>query len=81
MLAPHNGKGKRSLREEPGVDKSTEEFQRYLQGIEFPASKQEVASAAQSNGAPQNVVQKLKNANWERFDDPLQALQAMGGSA
>ncbi len=62
------------------MDKSTEEFQRYLRGIEFPASKEEVASAAQSNGAPQNVVQKLRNANRKRFDDPLQALQAMGGS-
>lgn len=62
------------------MEKSTEESQRYLQGIEFPASKAEVASAAESNGAPQNVVQKLRNANWERFDGSLQALQAMGGS-
>ncbi len=62
------------------MDKSTEEFQRYILGIEFPASKEEVASAAQSKGAPQNIVQKLRNANREQFDDPLQALQAMGGS-
>ncbi len=62
------------------MDKSTEEVQRYLQGIEFPASKEEVASAAEGNGAPQDVVQKLKNANRERFDDPVKALQAMGGA-
>jgi len=62
------------------VDKSTEEFQRYLQGVEFPASKEEVASAVESNGAPQYVIQKLRNANRERFDDPVQALQDMGGS-
>ncbi len=62
------------------MDKSTEEFQRYILGIEFPASKEEVASAAQSKGAPQNIVEKLRNANREKFDDPLQALQAMGGS-
>ena len=41
------------------MDKSTEEFQRYLQGIEFPASKEETASATESNGAPQNIVQTL----------------------
>ncbi len=63
------------------MDKSTEEYQRYLQGIEFPASKEEVASAAQSNGAPQNLVGKLKNANREQFDNSVQAVQAMGGSA
>jgi hypothetical protein len=62
-----------------GRDKSTEEFQRYIQGLEFPASKGEVASVAQSNGIPQNIVQKIRNANKERFDDRLQAVQAMGG--
>ena len=62
------------------MDKTTEEFQRYLLGVEFPASKEEVALAVESNGAPQNVVQKLRNANRERFEDSLQALQAMGGS-
>ena len=62
------------------MDKSTEEFQRYLQGIQFPASKEEVASATETNGAPANVVEKLRNANRERFDNSLQALQAMGGS-
>ena len=41
------------------MDKSTEEFQRYLQGIVFPASKEETASATESNGAPQNIVQTL----------------------
>jgi Protein of unknown function (DUF2795) len=62
------------------VEKSTQEYERYLQGIEFPASREEIASAAESNGAPQEVVQKLKNANRERFEDPVKALQAMGGS-
>ncbi len=62
------------------MEKSTEEFQRYLQGVEFPASKEEVASAVQSNGAPQNVVQKLRDANRERFESSVQAVQAMGGS-
>ncbi len=61
------------------MDKSTEEYQSYLQGIEFPASKEEVASAAEGNGAPRDVVRKLKNANRERFDDAVKALQAMGG--
>ncbi len=62
------------------MDKSTEEFQRYLLGVEFPASKEEVALAAESNGAPRYVVQKLRNANRERFENSVQALQAMGGS-
>ncbi len=62
------------------MDKTTEEYQRYLQGIEFPASREEVALDVESNGAPQDVVRKLRNANREQFDDPVQAVQAMGGS-
>lgn len=62
------------------VDKSMEEFQHYIQGINFPASRDEVASAAEGSGAPDNLVQKIRNANRERFDDPQQVLQAVRGS-
>ncbi len=62
------------------MDKSTEEYQRYIQGIEFPASKEEVASSVESNGAPQYVVQKLRNADRERFDSSNFDLQEVRGS-
>ncbi len=62
------------------VDKSMEEFQRYIYGIDYPASKEEAAATAESNGAPDNLVQKIRNANRERFDNPNQVLQAVRGS-
>jgi len=31
-------------------------MQQYLQGIDFPANKEVVASGAESNGAPQDLV-------------------------
>ena len=62
------------------MDKSMEEFQHYIYGIDFPANKEEVAAAAEERGAPDNVVQKIRNANRERFDDPNQVLQAVRGS-
>ena len=42
-----------------------DDIQQYLEGINFPAQKEEVASGAESNGAPQGVVDKIKNAAME----------------
>ena len=55
-------------------------MQQYLQGINFPAQKEEVASGAESNGAPQGLVQQIRNAATERFNSPEEVLQAIGGS-
>jgi hypothetical protein len=54
-------------------------MQQYLQGINFPAQKDEVASQAESNGAPQDFVSKIKNAATERFNGPQEVLQQVGG--
>lgn len=41
---------------------SVGDMQQYLQGIDFPAGKEEVASNAESNGAPQSFVDQIRNA-------------------
>ncbi len=53
--------------------------QQYLQGVNFPAQKEEVASNAESNGAPQNLVDQIRNAATERFNSPDEVMQAVGG--
>jgi uncharacterized protein DUF2795 len=37
------------------------QLQQYLPNLNFPASKEEVASTAQSNDAPQEVVDRIGN--------------------
>ena len=54
-------------------------MQQYLQGINFPANKEEVASGAEGNGAPQDFVSQIRNAAQERFNGPQEVLQAVGG--
>jgi hypothetical protein len=54
-------------------------MQQYLQGINFPAGKDEVASQAEGNGAPQDMVQKIKNAAMDKFNGPQDVMQAVGG--
>jgi len=53
-------------------------LQMYLRGIEsFPAERDEVASTAESNGAPQDMVRQIRNADAERFNSPEKVMQAL----
>ncbi len=57
------------------LDAST--LQHYLRGISFPAQKEEVASTAESNNAPQDMVSQIRNAHTERFSSPEEVMQAL----
>ncbi len=43
---------------------------KYLEGIEWPASKDEVIAAAQRNGAPADVLDKLREMEHDHFPGP-----------
>ena len=60
-------------------DLDLSELQQYLGHTEFPADKQEVASNAESNEAPQAVVARIRNSSIERFDSPEEVLRAVRG--
>jgi Protein of unknown function (DUF2795) len=55
------------------------QLQQFLQGVNFPAQKEEVASNAESNGAPQDLVSQIRNSATERFNSPEEVLQAVHG--
>ncbi len=60
------------------LDASTLQYN--LRGIEsFPAQKEEVASTAESSGAPQDMVSQIRNADTERFNSPEDVMQALQG--
>ncbi len=58
-------------------DYSVSTLNRYLKGTNFPASKEEVASNAESNGATQELVSQIRNADTERFNSPEEVMQAL----
>jgi hypothetical protein len=49
----------------------------YLKGTDFPAHKEEVASNAESNGAPQDLVTQIRNADTDSFNSPEEVMQAL----
>ena len=56
------------------------QLQQYLPNMDFPAGKDEVISQAQDNGAPQEVIDGVKNANTETFNSADEVLQAVQGN-
>ena len=56
-------------------DVSTVQY--YMRGVDFPAEKEDVASTAESNGAPQDMVEQIRNADTERFESSEEVMQAL----
>jgi hypothetical protein len=64
--------------QEQGGNLEASTLQYYLRGIgSFPAQKEEVASTAESNGAPQDMVERIRNADTERFSSPEEVMRAL----
>jgi hypothetical protein len=55
------------------------QLQQYLPNLDFPASREEVASTVQSNDAPQEVVDRIRNSGKDTFNSADEVLQAVQG--
>ena len=51
----------------------------YLPGVRFPAEKEQIASTAEGNRVPQELVEKIRNASRDRFNGPDEVLQEIQG--
>jgi hypothetical protein len=65
---PHEG-------DRPHHDVSNVQY--YMRGVHFPAKKEEAAATAESNGAPQDMVTQIRNADTERFESAEEVMQAL----
>ncbi len=54
-------------------------LQEHLQGVAFPAEKHQVVTIAERNNAPQELVQKIRDADTQRFNTPDEVLQLVQG--
>ena len=55
------------------------QLQQFIPNVNFPANKEEVASTAQSNDAPQEVVDSIRNAGTDTFNSADEVWQAVQG--
>ena len=52
------------------MDVNPIELQKYLKGVDYPVDRDELVQTAESNGAPQEIVDALRKADQDRFDGP-----------
>ena len=55
------------------------QLQQYLPNVNFPASKDEVLSDLQSNNAPQEMVDQVRNSVKDTFNSADEVLQTVQG--
>lgn len=56
------------------------EVQSYLKGMDYPASREDVASQAEDNGAPDDLVTALRGMEQEEFEGPNEVMAGMKGA-
>ena len=57
-----------------------EQITQYLPNTDFPASKDEVLSEVQNNGAPQEVIDQIKNSSNDTFNNGQEVLETVRGN-
>ena len=76
-------KNSRSELWEAEMDFNPEDTQQYLEGVDYPASKEEIISAAEDNGAPESVIEaigRLPTPEFASADDVVADLRAVPGA-
>jgi hypothetical protein len=63
--------------QEVTVDFNPDDAQQYLEGVEYPASKEEVASAAENNGAPDELVERIQALSTPEFSSAEQVVSEL----
>jgi hypothetical protein len=57
---------------------SSETIEGYLEGLTYPASRQDVLDTAKSNGAPDDVVQTLRQFSDRMFNSAVDISKELG---
>ena len=58
------------------LDISPIDVQKHLRGVSYPATGAELAQAAQSNGAPEELVERLRSL--DEADGPDDVMEQLG---
>ncbi len=53
-----------------GVGFNPDDAQKYLEGLGYPASKEELLSTAEGNGAPGELIQAIESLPKGQFPEP-----------
>jgi hypothetical protein len=66
--------------EEDTVDISPDEAKQYFENVDYPASKDDLASAAEDNGAPDELVERIRTLGRPNFSGPDEVVAELESS-
>ena len=62
------------------MDFNPNEARQYLEGADYPASKEELASTAEGNRAPEELVERLRTLGRATFSGPEEVVAELESS-
>ena len=62
------------------MDFELDEATQYLEGVEYPASKEDLATAAENNGAPDELVERIRTLGRPDFSGPEEVVAEIEAS-
>jgi hypothetical protein len=57
---------------------SAAEVEKYLKGVDYPASKDDLLEKARANGAPDEVIEMINGLTETHFTSPIDVSRASG---
>ena len=55
------------------------ELQEYLGGVDYPVGRHELIGIAEDNGAPEEILERLRASKVDEFDSPTEVSSAVSG--
>jgi hypothetical protein len=62
------------------VEFDPDDATQYLEGAEYPASKEDLASTAEGNGAPEELVERIRTLGRPNFSGPDEVVAELESS-
>ena len=62
------------------MDLNPDDATQYLEGAEYPASKEDLASTAEGNGAPDDLVERIRTLGRPTFSSPDEVVAELESS-
>jgi hypothetical protein len=74
---PDSGREQHQRQNDPNAI-SPAMLQKYLKGVNYPASKKDLVQQARSNNAEQEIVQRIQTLPGDSFSGPQEVMKALG---
>lgn len=59
------------------MDFNPEDARQYIEGADYPASKEDLISTAESNGAPEDLIERIGTLGRAEFSGPEEVMSEL----